>query len=64
MSNTLDEIESMLQDCVEADEQLTDWERGFLASIDAQLAAARGPGQLLTAAQEEKLHAIWNRVTP
>ena len=50
---------SMVEDCMEQGENLTEWEWGFLESIELQLANERVP----TAKQVEKLEQIWEKVT-
>lgn len=57
--STTDEIESMISDCQERESKLSDWEVKFIDSISAQI----GSGGALTEKQDEKLTAIWERVT-
>jgi hypothetical protein len=55
----MDTNDLMIQDCEERKGQLSDWERGFIASLAEQ----RGAGRTLSERQEEGLTAIWDRVT-
>lgn len=57
--STPDEIETMLDDIEQRESKLSDWERGFVESINEQL----GRGGSLTGPQDEKLTEIWERVT-
>lgn len=57
--STPDEIVQMVQDCMERESRLSDWERGFLDSIEKQLAEGRS----LTPKQDERLSSIWEKVT-
>lgn len=50
---------TMCEDCERRESKLTDWERGFTASVKEQLEGGRG----LTERQVEKLDAIWERIT-
>lgn len=59
MPNGLSEIVQMIQDCEARESQLSDWERGFIDSLGTQLAKGGRPSQ----AQQDKLDAIWERVT-
>ena len=54
-----EEIVQMIRDCMERESKLSDWERGFLDSVDTQL----GRGKALTEKQDERLTTIWERVT-
>lgn len=54
-----DEYEQMLLDCQRRDSKLSDWERGFIESIDY----AVGHGGIPTPKQCEKLDQVWERVT-
>lgn len=58
MSNH-DEHQTMVTDCENRESKLTDWERGFIDSIGAQLVA----GKPLSDKQSETLNTIWDRVT-
>lgn len=49
----------MIEDCIKRESKLSDWERGFIDSIQAQMAA----GKTLTEVQSETLDYIWERVT-
>jgi hypothetical protein len=57
--STADEIQTMLTDIEQRESKLSDWERTFVDDISAQL----GRGRALTEKQDEKLEAIWERVT-
>lgn len=57
--STHDEHAVMVKDCQERESKLTDWERGFVDSLEHQLAASRR----LTDKQVETLDAIWDRIT-
>lgn len=54
----MDEIETMLADCEQLEEKLTDWERGFVDSLRHTVDS----GYTLTERQIEKLSNIWNRI--
>lgn len=54
-----DEHLQMVQDCINRESKLTDWERGFIDSLDAQLTR----GNRLSEKQAERLDEIWERVT-
>jgi len=49
----------MLEDCEKRSEKLTDWECGFVDSLQRQLAEGRRP----SAKQIETLDTIWERAT-
>jgi hypothetical protein len=51
---------SMIEDCQNREEKLTDWERSFIDSIERQLSQ---PGSSLSEKQRETLDRIWERVT-
>lgn len=57
--STQDEILQMIQDCESRESKLTDWERGFIESIQSQLAK----GKSLSPKQDEKLSSIWEKIT-
>lgn len=57
--NTRADQEQMVQDCIDRESQLTDWERKFIDDVERVL---RNGGRL-TPAQDEKLDEIWERVT-
>lgn len=57
--STQEEIVQMIKDCMERESKLTDWERGFVDSIDKQLAK----GHSLSRKQDERLTEIWERIT-
>lgn len=54
-----DEISLMIEDCQNRQEKLSDWEVGFIDSIDARL----GDGHSLTELQQSTLEKIWDRIT-
>lgn len=55
----MDEIETLIEDCLNRYDKLNDWEKEFMQSIRDKY-ERRGT---LTALQEEKLNDIWDRVT-
>lgn len=55
-----DEHITMIEDCENREEKLSDWERGFIDSIKKQL---EQPGKQLSERQAERLEAIWEKVT-
>jgi len=59
MSAFDDEISRMIEDCEKRSEKLSDWESGFIDSIDVQL----GKGRTLTPKQYDVLERIWEKVT-
>lgn len=59
MKTWVDEYATMLNDCEKRSEWLTEWDRGFVKSLQRQIAAGRQP----SAKQVEKLDSIWERVT-
>ena len=54
-----DETETMLDDIEVREDQLSDWERGFIDSLRERVDNQRS----LTEKQEDVLDRIWNRVT-
>lgn len=54
-----DEYKQMVTDCLNRRAHLTDWELGFIESINAQLNA----GKILTPKQIEKLDTVWENCT-
>ena len=54
-----DDIPTMIEDCMNRESKLSDWEAGFIDSLDSQL---RGENSL-TQKQQEKLEQIWERIT-
>lgn len=54
-----DEYAQMIADCEKREGKLSDWERGFIDSLDQQL----GHGKMPTPKQIERLNEIWERVT-
>lgn len=59
MTNWQEPYTDMITDCMKRESKLSEWEKTFLDSIDAQL----GRGHSLTAKQIETLDKIWERVT-
>lgn len=57
--STLGEIRTMIEECEEHEERLTDWERQFIDSLSKQLAN----GSFLSIKQDDALVRIWGRVT-
>lgn len=61
MNAAFHEYMQMIGDCNDREEQLTDWERSFIDSVQHQLESEHGSG--LTPKQCEKIDDIWERVT-
>ena len=59
MATWADEYLTLLDDCEKREEQLTDWERGFVDSLRSQLENDRRP----SVKQIEMLDGIWERAT-
>lgn len=59
MSSTTDEVETMIDDCLARDSQLSEVEQNFIRDIHALVEQ----GQNLSIRQEQWLESIWNRVT-
>lgn len=59
MTTWTDEYEQMLADCVKRESKLSDWERGFVDSLQHQIDHGRTP----TPKQCATLDEIWERVT-
>ena len=57
MTTWADEYVTMLEDCEKRSEKLTDWECGFVDSLQRQIADGRRP----SAKQVETLDNIWER---
>lgn len=57
--STPDEINTIIADIEKRERYLSDWERSYIDSISVQL----GRGLSLTIKQDEKLTAIWERIT-
>ena len=55
----MDEILQMIEDCENRESKLSDWERSFIDSVKKQVSDGKG----YSPKQEEKLTAIWERVT-
>lgn len=54
-----DEYVTMIVDCENREQRLSDWERGFVDSLRTQIEAGRRP----SSKSAEKLDDIWNRAT-
>lgn len=59
MTDWTSEYRTLLDDCEKREGRMTDWERNFVDSLGAQIAAGRAP----TPKQVEALDTIWERVT-
>ena len=59
MKTWADEYLTMLDDCEKRSASLTDWECGFVDSLQRQLSEGRRP----SAKQIETLDRIWERAT-
>lgn len=59
MSTWQDEYVTLLDDCEQREERLTDWERGFVDSLRRQIEQGRRP----TPKQIEALDRAWERAT-
>ena len=59
MATWADEYLTMLDDCEQREEQLTDWERGFVDSLRAWIERDRRPSDK----QIETLDNIWEKAT-
>jgi hypothetical protein len=59
MSTWTDEHTTMLDDCIKRESKLTEWEHGFVDSLDHRL----GKGLTPTDKQAGVLERIWERVT-
>ena len=59
MSKQDDDIPTMIEDCMNRESKLSDWEAKFIDNIDSQL---RGDNSL-TSKQQEKLEQIWEKIT-
>lgn len=54
-----DDTAQLIEDCETREHRLTDWERGFIDSIKAQVIA----GRRLSEKQSARLNDIWERAT-
>jgi hypothetical protein len=54
-----EEYQQIVEDCINRESKLTDWERGFISNINDTLDADDG----LSATQAEILEGIWERIT-
>ena len=59
MSDWTSEYLTLLEDCEQREERLSDWERGFIDSLRSQISQGRRP----TPKQVETLDTIWERAT-
>jgi len=56
---TGDDVPVMIEDCMNRESKLSEWEAEFIDSLDSQLRE----GNSLTQKQQEKLEQIWERIT-
>lgn len=59
MATWADEYTTLLADCEQRSDKLSDWECGFIDSLQHQIADGRRPSPK----QVETLDSIWERVT-
>jgi hypothetical protein len=59
MNTWADEYLTLLDDCENREERLTDWERGFVDSLRNQIEHGRRPSQK----QIDALDTVWERAT-
>lgn len=59
MSTSMDEWSTLVEDCENREQRLSDWERQFIDSIRRQLDAGRS----LTTKQADTLSNIWDKIT-
>ena len=59
MTTWADEYLTMLDDCENREDRLTDWERGFVDSLRRQIEQGRRPSPK----QIETLDSTWERAT-
>ena len=59
MTTWQDEYVTLLDDCEQREERLSDWERGFVDSLRRQIEQGRRP----TPKQIEALDRAWERAT-
>jgi len=59
VSEWTDEYAQMLDDCIKRESKLTEWERGFVDSLDKRIGSGKAP----TPKQCATLDEIWDRVT-
>jgi hypothetical protein len=55
-SRDIQEIELMIEDCINREDKLSEWEASFIDSIN-------GKHKELSPKQRDKLDAIWEKVT-
>ena len=58
-SDWTSEFCQLIEDCTNRSDRLTEWEMGFIESMEHQIASGRRP----TAKQVEWLDTIWERAT-
>lgn len=59
MTTWADEYVTLLEDCEKRSESLSDWELGFVDSLQRQLAEGRRPSEK----QIETLDRVWEKAT-
>ena len=59
MTTWADEYTTLLDDCEKRSERLSDWEAGFVDSLQRQIAEGRRPSPK----QVETLDLLWTKVT-
>ena len=59
MTTAMDEWMTLVEDCENREQRLSDWERTFIDSVRRQLDA----GRPLTTKQSDTLNDIWDKVT-
>ena len=59
MTDWTTEYVQLIEDCTKRSEKLSDWELGFIDSLERQIAAGRRPSPK----QIETLDTIWERAT-
>ena len=59
MNNSLDDYRTMIDDCSDRESQMSEWECGFIESLDEQLYDTKS----LSTKQIDVLNRIWEKVT-
>ncbi|EKD22453.1 MAG: hypothetical protein ACD_86C00003G0016 [uncultured bacterium] len=59
IKNILEEQSQQIEDCMNRESQMSDWERGFIQSIQEQ----REAGRFLSDKQVSRLDIIWEKLT-
>ncbi len=59
MTTWADEYATLLDDCEQREDRLSDWERGFVDSLRKQIENGRRPSQK----QIETLDNVWEKAT-